>query len=76
MIISACLSKEVEVAVAKLTVDSTKERGDIMSVGSIVKFSAMQRCTWSGSTLCRRRDLITLGGGRGAWKEILSSMKS
>ena len=42
--------KEVEIAVAKLTVDSSRERGDIMSVGS---------------TLCRRRDLIILGGGQG-----------
>ena len=41
----ATLSKEVENAVAKVTVDSSSERGDVMFEGSIVKFSAMQCCT-------------------------------
>ena len=61
---------------ANWTVDSSRESGDVMFVGSIVKFSAVQCCSWSGSTLCRRRNLITLGGGRGAWKGITSSIKS
>ena len=63
MVKAASLSKDVEIAVAKLTVDSLREMGDFMFVESIVKFSAMKCFSCSGSTLCRRRDCITLGEG-------------
>ena len=53
MVKGASLSKEFAISVTKLTVDSSRERVDVMFVGSIIKFSAMQCCSWSGSTLCR-----------------------
>ena len=76
MVKDSSLSEEVEIAVAKLSVNSSRERGDVMFVGSIKKFSTMQFCSWSETTLYRPRDLISLGRGRGAWKgfnEIMTS---
>ena len=58
---------------ARLAVDSSSDRGE--SAGLIIQFSARYGAVAAHVNLCRLRDLMTRGGGRGERSGMANSMK-